>query len=312
VNLKTFVLEGIIMGYHSAICPECGREIQAPEGLQSVICNYCGAKFDPAGETNGGGIDEDFSSCYDKAVSMLDKNLTLIQDLSKVFDKEVYKRAFENYYDRLTASLDYFDRAYNACTGDRGKLVADYADEYGRRILENMGKAQGSSTSVNERYVYHYIVFAIPAVMKYGKPYSDKMSDILLATWNSRFTKRKLGKASFEQINSGFKHKICFITTAVTQTMGLPDDCYALCAFRSFRDGYLAAQPHGRLEIMEYYLTAPAIVAAIDSSPSKEQVYRDIWDKQLSKCLRLYEQMRYKQCRRAYEDMVGELRERWL
>jgi len=300
------------MEYHAIICPECGKEIQVPEELESAICTYCGAKFNMTGETDEEETGEAYMAFYDKAVSMLGKNLTLAQDVSKVFGKKIYEQAFGQYYNSLTGSLDYFDRAYSACRDDKDRLVTDYAEEYGRRILENMEQAQKDNKYDLENYVYFYIVFAVPAVMKYGRAYSDKMSDTLLDTWNRRFPKRKLSKAGFEKINSGFDKKWCFITTAVTKTLGLPDDCYELNSLRRFRDEYLAVQPRGEFEIMEYYLTAPGIVEAIDRLPSKDQVYRDIWDRYLSKCLGLYEKNCFEQCRQTYGEMLGELRERWM
>jgi hypothetical protein len=300
------------MGYRLIECPECSKEIQVPEELESVICTYCGAKFNIADYAYDGGMDEACAACYDNAVSILDNRLTLAQDASKVFNLQMYEPAFIRYYNILTGSLDYFDRAYRDYKGDKDKLVADYASEFGRRILENMGQAQKDKNAVMEDYVYLYIIFAVPAVMKYEKTYSDKMSDILLDTWNQRYPKRKLSKAGFEKINAGFKKKWCFITTAVTKTLGLPDDCYELNSFRKFRDEYLAEQPLGRLEIMEYYMTAPSVVEAIDKSPSREQIYRDIWNRHLNQCLRLYEQNHFEQCRQSYEDMMSELREKWM
>lgn len=39
---------------------------------------------------------------------------------------------------------------------------------------------------------------------------------------------------------SRISQKFCYITTAVCETFGKPDDCYELRLLRTYRDGYLA------------------------------------------------------------------------
>lgn len=46
----------------------------------------------------------------------------------------------------------------------------------------------------------------------------------------------------------------CYITTAVCEFYGKPDDCYELTEFRKFRDEWLALQPDGELLIKNYCL----------------------------------------------------------
>jgi len=307
----------MIMEFKTAKCPECGKIIQVPSDLETVICTYCGSKFGIAyaivPETGAVEANQDYTVYYDQALSMLNRGLTVPMEVTAVFNRKSYESAFYQYYNRLEYSLDDFNKAYDVYEGDKDELVKEYAGEFGRRILENMDKNQGEiRTDEIENHVYLYVAFAVPAILKYDKAYTEVMADTLLDTWNVRNPKRKLNKSRFEQINSGFKHKFCYITTAVTETLGLADNCYALQSFRRFRDEYLAAQPRGELQIMEYYLMAPAIVAAIGRSPLKKRVYQDLWDRHLSRCLTLYDQNRYEECRQAYEDMVGELRETWM
>jgi hypothetical protein len=318
-RLKKHFIRSKIMEFKTAKCPECGRVIQAPSDLETVICTYCGSRFGIASEivpeTGTGAVeaDQDYIVYYDQALSALNQSLTVPIEIALEFNRKSYENTFVQYYNRLERSLDDFNKAYDVCKGDKGELVKDYAGKFGRRILENIDKIQGKNRAGEiENYVYLYVAFAVPAVLKYDKAYTEVMADALLDTWNSRYPKRKLGKDRFEQINGDFRHKFCYITTAVTETLGLADNCYELQSFRRFRDEYMAAQPRGELQIMEYYLTAPAIVAAIDRSPCKNQVYRNIWDRHLSRCLTMYEQNRYEECRQAYWDMVSELREIWM
>lgn len=59
----------------------------------------------------------------------------------------------------------------------------------------------------------------------------------------------------------------CFITTAVTQASGKPDDCSELQTLRKFRDEFLLATEEGTALVKHYYAIAPTIVDAIKASP---------------------------------------------
>ena len=104
----------------------------------------------------------------------------------------------------------------------------------------------------------------------------------------------------------------CFITTAVCESFDRPDDCAELTAFRHFRDNWLAMQPGGAELISRYYRTAPAIVAAIDSSPGRAAVYRGIWNDYLCRCLRLIEEGQFDTCKHLYIKMVEDLGKQWV
>ena len=102
----------------------------------------------------------------------------------------------------------------------------------------------------------------------------------------------------------------CFITTAVCQTFGKPDDCYELTMFRRFRDMWLSKQPDGKSLISEYYAVAPAIVENIDGAADAEHVYQKIWELYLNPCLHYLENEQYEDCKNLYVDMVTRLKKR--
>ena len=60
----------------------------------------------------------------------------------------------------------------------------------------------------------------------------------------------------------------CFLTTAVAERRGEPDDGPALTALRAFRDGYMMRTPERRALVAEYYQIAPKLVAAIPRGDS--------------------------------------------
>jgi hypothetical protein len=60
----------------------------------------------------------------------------------------------------------------------------------------------------------------------------------------------------------------CFITTAVCESEGLPDDCDELQTLRKFRDEYMRSKPDLSGLVDEYYKIAPEIVVALKQLPN--------------------------------------------
>jgi hypothetical protein len=104
----------------------------------------------------------------------------------------------------------------------------------------------------------------------------------------------------------------CFITTAVMLTLGKPDDCEELSAFRSFRDNWLMKQANGNQLINEYYEIAPSIVAKIDSQVNAGEIYLRIWTKSLRVCFELIREGNNSEAYAQYEKMMKELRKTYL
>jgi hypothetical protein len=68
----------------------------------------------------------------------------------------------------------------------------------------------------------------------------------------------------------------CFLTTACTESAGLPDSCHELNVLRQFRDNYVTQQPNGRNVIAEYYANAPRIVAQIGRSHQRAAILQTV------------------------------------
>lgn len=108
-----------------------------------------------------------------------------------------------------------------------------------------------------------------------------------------------VGKAIWDTVTSG-----CYITTAVCEEYGKPDDCYELTMFRQFRDNWLVSQPDGKALIQRYYDTAPTIVVQIDRQSNRGEIYRHLHDVYLSNCLKYIEAGKNEQCRDLYVSMM--------
>ncbi len=97
--------------------------------------------------------------------------------------------------------------------------------------------------------------------------------------WFAKKAKEILSKMENPQQSSATGG--CFITSAVCQSFGKPDDCYELTSFRSFRDNWLSKQEDGAGLIKEYYKIAPVIVKNIDSKSNSAEIYNNIWNSYL-------------------------------
>ena len=121
---------------------------------------------------------------------------------------------------------------------------------------------------------------------------------------------RQQGKITISN-RTGREYRPCFVTTAVCGSLGKPDDCFELTAFRKFRDGWLTAQPNGKTLIAEYYAIAPRIVANINHLADAKEIYKHIWQKYLAPCLNFIERGDNDSCKSKYVEMVCELKKQY-
>ena len=108
-------------------------------------------------------------------------------------------------------------------------------------------------------YAFHSYIEDSPTFHKYFLGEEDANNCQYLDSWAS----------DSEKSDSG----LCYLTTALVNYLGKPDDCEELMTLRLFRDKYLRQSSDGRKLIAEYYTSAPEIVKAIDQSNNKEEHY---------------------------------------
>ena len=110
-------------------------------------------------------------------------------------------------------------------------------------------------------------IFLVPAIRKLELPTSEAFCKALQAEWVRRYPKTPFYLGDYEAISTGFRKKLfglCFITTAVCEELGKPDDCEELTAFRAFRDGYLRACPDGETKAVFSERVCRAFAALVD------------------------------------------------
>ena len=71
----------------------------------------------------------------------------------------------------------------------------------------------------------------------------------------------------------------CFITTAVCEDSGLPDDCRELTVLRAFRDRHMKSSPARLAMLARYYQDAPDVVAKINFSAHRSETYAMLRDR---------------------------------
>ena len=96
----------------------------------------------------------------------------------------------------------------------------------------------------------------------------------------------------------------CFITTAVCECFGKPDDCMELTTLRTYRDFWLAKQDGGMCLIQEYYNRAPALVDKIKQSQSYMEICTVLMKEYIQPCVRMIQEGLFAECRDLYKKMV--------
>ena len=228
-------MEDMITG----LCPQCGHTLHIPAELASFSCMYCGTRLTkeqlaaepPAAQE----ADEDRAAYYDRAVSRLGWCIKNFGGYQKKIMRDVFFEAFETYETGCAPVIQELARgvAPERQTQLLGRAAAAMLDE-----LEAGWQKKGDME--DEKIVL--AIFFVPMVRKQQLPISEEFVTILQKQWVERYPKSPFYLGDYESISGGFRKKflgLCFITTAVCQELGKPDDCEELTAFRAFRDGYL-------------------------------------------------------------------------
>ncbi|MCI5899125.1 MAG: hypothetical protein MRZ69_02100 [Lachnospiraceae bacterium] len=229
------------------------------------------------------------------------------------FTRELYPDAFQKYCERHSQTLGAVENGYRQVI-DKDQFLTNMAEELASSAEKLLAKQ--TKKSAKEQCAANLnmclVVFVLPAVLEMNEQSSEAFSEKILTAWKSHFPKTNLKAATFKQINSGFKRKFCYITTAVCETFGKPDDCYELNQFRSYRDNYLLKREDGERMVLEYYDLAPTIVKHINKRDDYREIYQEIWDTYLAPCLAMIESGENEACMKLYTDMVRKMQKQFF
>lgn len=250
---------------------------------------------------------------YLTAIEGMPKLLDCCEDPMPYFKRSAYPDAFHRMYQENFPALDALENGYNSVI-DKEQFLINMANALVGHAAELVNSCKRKNEK--ERKIMDLnmamAVFVLPMVLEYRGNSSKPLSDKLIELWKKEFPKTNLQAADYEYIEKGFHRKFCYITTAVCESFGKPDDCYELTLLRDYRDNYLAALPDGAEMIKEYYDVAPSIVKHINQKKAAPEIYRSIWDTYLAPCISMIEDHKMDECRCLYQKMVHTLKEEYF
>ena len=233
--------------------------------------------------------------------------------LMKQFNKDSYKTAFADYYEKYEPLFSEINAEYEAAS-DKEDYVEDLAVAFidrAKEIENSLVKKRDKDSFIVEHNSV-LTVYVLPALVRSEKEPMRELANAIVSKWNEAFDRYRVSIGTFEEIDGGFKRKLCYITTAVCESLGKPDDCYELRMLREYRDEYLLRDECGRSIVDTYYNIAPTIVNRINKKEDRREIYRNIFNEYINPCISYIEGNEPEKCKELYSDMVYSLRDEYM
>ena len=298
------------------LCPKCGKELEIPGDLAEFSCLYCGARMKIGDLTANGNRQmetcQDPEDCFRQGVEGLVGAVTAYPRIMNHMTRTEFEDFFERYAEENRQAVLDLNRAAQGAYEETAHRAAEEFQKGVERHLDRVRKGLTSRDAQRENIKFALCLFLVPAIRREAAEISEPLAAALRQAWMEAYPKSPFELTTYEDLIAGFQRKkLCFITTAVTKSLGKPDDCPELTAFRAFRDGYLMSCPDGERLIREYYDVAPGIVTAI-SLAGEPGTFREIWDRYLAPCYEDILSGRNESCKRTYTEMVQALEKKYL
>lgn len=246
-----------------------------------------------------------------------------LESIKELFcDRESYLKSFKK---------DSYEEAFTRFGADYSQvlqmLVVHIADETTceqntKEICDLIIKAAGSfveaasSKSKKEETQMQLNMFmatyVLPTFMENHNDNCKQFAEELCNAWGKAFKNSNIKASDFQKIQTGFRSKLCYITTAVCESLDKPVDCYELNLLKSYRDSYLMDSSDGEALIHEYYDIAPTIIKRINKEVNSKTTYKTIWNEYLKPCISFIEDGKNEECKQLYTDMVFQLRDQYM
>lgn len=300
-------------------CKMCGEELRVPASLQKFSCMYCGAKLtqdDLVAELPPAQPTGNLAVLMENFTTHMADCVIRYPDLRAKITRKEYDEAFERYERECRGVFDDLDAAVRMEPAHRDefldKAITCFLDQMDAYWAQHRGKKNPRILMEDDKMTV--AIFLVPMVGHLNLSISGDFCQRLQKAWMERYPKNPFYVGDYETISKGFrkKFKLCFITTAVCEELGKPDDCEELTAFRAFRDGYLMSCPDGPALIEEYYNIAPGIVTCINLCGDRVQRYQKIRDRYLGRCYEDLRSGRPEDCKKRYIRMVRDLERTYL
>lgn len=299
-------------------CPHCGEQMQAPKGRESVICMFCGKTIN----LNENQISS--SDSYD--VEKCNESLSIVMDgvshafegyRAKVHDfkRNTYYTLFETY---KADNYGFFVAIKNCIMNASDDKLEEVYQKISDALIEHVEKERQQQKKKSENFQIQMdrnmfmVTFILPAIKEIGTKKADDLADFICSEWSDAFKDSKIQASSYQAIDEGFKRKLCYVTTAVCQSLHMGENCETLNLIKDFRDHYLALTPDGLDLIDEYYDIAPTIVKRINKESDSEAKYIWLYQNYIKPCVDFIKMGAQEECKSTYCDMVETLRDEYM
>lgn len=299
------------MDMREGYCPKCGNALSIPSHLADFSCLYCGVRLKPDELVSReaacqGASDEDYTLFETSALHAVVDYPQSLENLSKPLFFPYYQR----YCDECRAPFEALQRwvmANNNTGAEQAALIL--MEQLEDWFPQQKGwRLPGRKGEIRDRVKFTIAIFMVPMIHQCAPVIAAPFCTTLRTRWMELHPESPFELVTYEQLEEGFsKRRFCFITTAVCESRGLPDDCPMLTEFRHFRDGYLRATEDGPALIQEYYDTAPGIVLRINYCENREAIYERLYHDYLLPCLQSLHDNDPAACRDRYITMMRQL-----
>lgn len=304
-------LEENRMEYREGRCPKCNEVMQIPVGRERIICMFCGQEFSVAeGKEASEAVYQTEMEKWKGLAGTLFQN---IEKTVKGFQRNEYEGAFQKYLMDQTEALQTIRRTMQTAPDQSaaGEEIAGTIVERAEKLMEeHKGKLSCKNTQMTLNM--YMVTFVLPAILSLDQKAYASVTEQICTKWAATFKDSNIQAADFESLCSGFRKKLCYITTAVCEGLHKPEDCYELKLLKQYRDGYLAAAEDGELLIHEYYDMAPTIVKRVGKKENREEIYRFLYETYIDPCVHFIENGENEACRQKYQEMVELLQQEYL
>lgn len=237
----------------------------------------------------------------------------LLVPYSDMFNKRTYDDSFKDEYEKFTPL---FKKIISEC--EQSDDVDSFIDEIASIMPDKIHAELNALPNKNRqqlvlmKYNLGLVSYVLPMLLYGRNEYLNQLVNRITTLWNDYDIDMKIEPATYETIKDGFKFHLCYITTAVCDSLGKGDNCYELNLLRDYRDKFLVNTVDGKELIDEYYDIAPTIVNRINKREDAHSIYQNIWDNYLSPCVVLIENNKMDECCKKYKDMVISLKNKYL
>lgn len=237
----------------------------------------------------------------------------LLPGYADAFNKKTYEDMFLAEYAKHKELFDEIIREVEAAE-DQSACIEELANILPKRLHVELKKQPNKRKK--EQFIMKYnmgmVCYVIPMFYYGRRDILDVFADRMMELWNEHELEMKISGTTYENIKDGFKPRFCYITTAVCESLGRPDNCYELNLLRDYRDNYLMSTESGKELVNEYYDIAPTIVKRISREKTADEIYQNIWEEYLKPCVSFIEDGKCEECREKYTDMVHSLQKKYL